>query len=82
VRLREVFGQTKVTIVSQRFHNERALYIAGREGITAIAYNARDVNASDGFKTMVRERLARVKVFVDYLTGQQPTYLGPKVDIP
>jgi len=63
VRLRDVFGQTKATVISQRFHNERALYIASKEGITAIAYNAKDVNASAGFKTLLRERLARKSVY-------------------
>ncbi len=82
VRLRDVFGQTAATIISQRFHNERALYIASREGIMAVGYNAKDVNASAGFKTLARERLARVKVFIDYITGIEPKYLGPKVAIP
>ncbi len=82
IRLREIFSQTKVTIISQAFHNERAVYIARREGIDAIAYNARDVSKSFGFKVMMREKLARVKVFVDYLTFQKPTFLGPKVAIP
>ena len=82
VRLRDVFGQTKVTIISQRFHNERALYIAAKEGIMAVAYNAKDVKARAGFKTMFRERLARVKVFVDYITGKEPKFGGPKVAIP
>src|SRR5215204_393236 len=35
VRLKEIFGQDSVTIISQPFHNERALYIASKEGITA-----------------------------------------------
>lgn len=82
VRLREIFGQSKVTIISQQFHNERALYIASKERITAVAYNAKDVATAAGLKTLLRERLARVKVFVDYLTGKQPKYLGPKVVIP
>ncbi|ANE53533.1 SanA/YdcF family protein [Flavisolibacter tropicus] len=82
VRLREIFGQSKVTIISQQFHNERALYIASKEGITAVAYNAKDVTTAAGFKTRLRERLARVKVFVDYLTNKQPKYLGPKIIIP
>jgi SanA protein len=82
IRLRDVFGQNRATIISQPFHNERALYIASREGITAVGFNARDVNAKAGFRTQVRERLARVKVFVDYLTGTDPKFLGPKVIIP
>ena len=28
VRAKEVFGQTRLTIISQRFHNERAIYLA------------------------------------------------------
>jgi SanA protein len=82
VRLREIFDQSKVTIISQAFHNERAVYIAGREGIDAIGFNARDVSKSFGFKVMLREKLARVKVFVDYMTFKSPKFLGPKVPIP
>jgi len=82
IRLREIFGQTEVTIISQAFHNERAVFIAQREGIHAIGYNAKDVGKRFGFKVMLREKLARVKVFVDYLTCQQPKFLGPKVQIP
>lgn len=82
IRLREIFGQHQVTIISQAFHNERAVYIAGREGIDAIAFNAKDVGKRFGLKVMLREKLARVKVFVDYLTFMQPKFLGPKIDIP
>jgi len=82
VRLREIFSQDSVTIISQQFHNERALYIASREGISAVAFNARDVNQKMGFRTQIREKFARVKVFLDYLVGKEPKFLGPKVNIP
>ena len=82
VRLKEIFGQDSVTIISQQFHNERALYMARKEGITAIAFNAKDVSAQYGFVTQMREKLARVKVFVDYLLGKKPKFLGQKVIIP
>ncbi|HEY8894915.1 MAG TPA: ElyC/SanA/YdcF family protein [Niastella sp.] len=82
VRLKEIFGQDSVTIISQQFHNERALYMARKEGITAIAYNAKDVSARYGLVTQLREKFARVKVFVDYLTGKKPKFLGEKVIIP
>jgi SanA protein len=81
VRLKEIFGQDSVTVISQKFHNERALYIAGREQITAIGYNARDVGRASGLKVKFREKLARVKVFVDYLLGEKPKFLGEKVII-
>jgi SanA protein len=82
VRLKEVFGQDSVTIISQPFHNPRALYIAQREGIYAIGFNAMDVSVSQGIRTRVREILARVKVFVDYLFGKKPKYLGKKIILP
>jgi SanA protein len=81
-RLKEIFGQDSVTIISQQFHNERAIYIAGREGISAIGFNAQDVGSKQGFKTQLREKFARVKVFLDYWIGTKPKYLGDKVKIP
>ena len=82
IRLKEIFGQGSCTIISQAFHNERALYIANLEGINAVAFNAQDVSSGFGFWTMLREKLARVKVFVDYLTGRKPRFLGERVLIP
>ena len=82
IRLREIFSQDTVTIISQKFHNERALYIAKREGMSAIGFNAQDVTAAAGLRTQLREKLARVKVFADYLFQTKPKFLGPKVSIP
>jgi SanA protein len=82
IRLKAVFGQDSVTIISQKFHNERAIYIAEKKGIYAIGYNAKDVGARQGLKTQLREKLARVKVFVDDLLGTEPKFLGEPVQIP
>ena len=82
IRLREIFSQDSATVISQQFHNERALYIAAREGIHAVGYNARDVSREAGARVQSREKLARVKVFVDYLLGEEPKFLGEKVQIP
>ncbi len=81
-RLKEIFGQDSVTIISQGFHNERAIYIATKEEVFAIGYNAADVSARQGFKTQMREKFARVKVFIDFLFGVKPKYLGSKIIIP
>ena len=81
-RLKEIFGQDTVTVISQQFHNERALYIAEKEGITAIGFNAAAVGSNMGLRIQLREKLARVKVFMDYWFGTKPKYLGSKVVIP
>ena len=82
VRLNKIFSQDSVTVISQEFHNQRALYIAQKEGITAIGFNARDVSSKAGFRTMVREKFARVKLFADYLFNTDPKFLGPRIIIP
>lgn len=82
IRLKKIFGQSKVTIISQQFHNQRAIYIAQREGIDAIGYNARDVEKNFGFRVQMREKLARVKVFLDLMMGKEPRFLGETITIP
>ena len=81
VRAREVFGQERFTIVSQRWHNERAIHIAQQLGVAAIGYNAPDVGRTQGLRTQLREKLARVKVFFDLAFGVEPHFLGEPVTI-
>jgi SanA protein len=81
VRLKEIFSQDSATIISQQFHNERAIYIAGRENIYVVGFNAKDISVRAGLRTQIRERFARVKVFIDYLFGKKPKFLGNKVSI-
>ena len=81
VRAKEVFGQSEYIVVSQKFHNERAVFIAGKKGIKAVGFNATDVRASYGLITHVREWGARCKVFIDLLFGKKPHFLGEPIDI-
>ena len=81
VRLKEIFSQVTVTIISQEFHNQRAIYLAEHFHIKAIGFNAKDVSGNLGFKVQLREYLARVKVFVDLLFNTQPKFLGEKIEI-
>jgi SanA protein len=82
VRGKEVFGQDKFTIVSQSFHNQRAIYIARRRGIEAIAFNSEDPSGKPSLKFQMRELAARMLVLFDVLTAKQPHFLGEKVIIP
>lgn len=81
IRSKEVFGQESITVISQKFHNERALFIANYKNINAIGFNARDVNIQYGFKTQMRESLARVKMAMDLLFGKDAKFLGEKIEI-
>ena len=82
VRAREVFGQTEITVVSQEFHNRRAIFIARHRGLDAIGFNAADVDARYSFKTRCREQLAKVNTLLDVFPfSRQPKFLGPKVKL-
>jgi SanA protein len=81
VRLKEIFGQKQAIIISQKFHNERAIYIAEKLGIQTFGYNAGEVEKYFGIKTAIREKFARVKVILDFMFGVQPKFLGEKIEI-
>ncbi len=81
VRSKEIFGQQAITIISQQFHNERAIYLAEHFNIKAVGFNAKSVSGKYGFKVKVREYLARVKVFVDIVLRVSPKFLGKKIEI-
>ena len=66
----KVYGLKSFTIISQQFHNERALYQAEHleldlENIQA--YNAKNPKSTRALITYIREYLARVKLFWDIL---------------
>lgn len=68
VRAVNVYGIHQFIVISQRFHNERAIYQAEHldldvSGITG--FNADDVHTSTSFLIYLREYLARVKMFLD-----------------
>jgi SanA protein len=82
VRAKAVFDQESVTIVSQRFHNERAIYLARAFGIDAVGYNAADVPVSSAPRTYLREVLSRQRAWLDAnILRRQPRHLGPHVAI-
>lgn len=81
VRAKEIFGQNKLVIISQKFHNERAVFLAKENGMEAFGFNAADVNKYAGLKTNLREYLAKAKVYWDLLFGVQPKFGGEKIEI-
>lgn len=82
VRAGAIFDQKKFIVVSQRFHNERAVFIARHHGLEAVGFNAHDVSGSVGMKTHLREYLARLNAALDVTVLQtKPKFYGPKVAI-
>ena len=70
VNANKVFGLKSFTIISQEFHNERALYQAEHLGLDVEnlqAYNAKMPKSRRAYLTTIREYFARVKMFWDLL---------------
>ena len=87
IRSSEIFQQDKITIISQKFHNQRAIFIARKNGIDAIAFNAKYAypnnfeNLFTNTWTFMRELLARDLAVIDFLTNKKPTILGTNIEI-
>ena len=79
LRCRDIFGEDHITIISQEFHNQRALYIANHKHVTAVGFNAED--GGSFWDTITREKLARVKMMLDLLLNKQAKYYGEKIEI-
>ncbi len=83
VRARDIFGQTRVTIISNEFHVYRALFLCDRFGLTAIAYGAPDLPWPLSMRTRLREYGARCKAVLDvYVLGTQPRFRGAPIPLP
>lgn len=65
--VKELYEFDNITIISQKYHNERALYQADHIGINAIGYNAAPSPIRrNRIKNNIREYFARVKLFRVY----------------
>ena len=76
VNANKVYGLKSFTIISQKFHNERAIYQAEHLGLDVEniqAYNAKDPKSRRAYLTTIREYFARVKMFMDLITYDDKT---------
>jgi len=76
-----VFDTNDFIIITQRFHCERALYIALHLGIQAQCYAV--PSPKNMLSVRAREVGARLGAMADlYLMKREPRFLGPLVPIP
>jgi len=83
VRAKAIFDLDDYIIVSQRFHLERAIYIAHAKGQKVVGFTAKDFKNTVWAKRMEhRELLARAKAFIDlYILRKEPKFYGSKVEV-
>ena len=73
LRCKNVYGEKNVIIVSQGFHNLRALFFARNNGMNALGYDAQDVSKNESFyRNHTREFFARVLAVFYYVLGISP----------
>ncbi len=73
LRCKNVYKEKNVIIVSQGFHNLRALFFARNNGMNALGFDAQDVTKNESFyRNHAREFLARVQAVIFYLLGISP----------
>ena len=76
INANKVYGLKSFTVISQKFHNERAIYQAEHLGLDVEniqAYNAKDPKSRRAYLTTIREYFARVKMFMDLITYDDKT---------
>ncbi len=80
VRAEAIFDLKDYIIVSQKFHLERALFIAKAKGQKAIGFVAKDIpGTAAAYRMKAREYLARAKAFLDvYILHTAPQFDGKK----
>jgi SanA protein len=80
VRAKQVFGQSEILVVSQDWHNERAIFLGKHHGLDAFGYDA--PGPHEAYFSGVREVFARVQAALDVTILQtKPKFLGEKVTI-
>lgn len=84
VRTSTLFGVKSFTVISQKFHNERAIYLAEHLNLDidkVQAFNAKSPTSKLSLLTYLREYLARIKMFMDIFFKDEIEVLDEKIDL-
>jgi SanA protein len=78
VRAKKVFGQSEILVVSQDWHNERAIFLGKHHEVDAFGYDARGPH--EAYFSGIRETFARVQAVLDVtILQKKPKFLGEPV---
>ncbi|MBE6356728.1 MAG: hypothetical protein E7058_06405 [Lentisphaerae bacterium] len=82
IRAEAIFGQKKFIVISQRFHCERAVFLARCKGLEAYGFAAENVESPLWkYRSLFRESLARPAAILDLITMRDARFGGEKVDM-
>lgn len=83
IRAKKNFGlSNNLAIITQRYHNTRAVAIARANDIDAVGFCAEDVAFRHSIKTEIREVVSRTFAVLEiFMFPHDPRFLGPKETI-
>lgn len=78
VRAQAVFGLQRLTVITQRYHAYRAVFLSKKLNVSAVAFIApASADGAYGVRNPPREVLARCKAVLDvFLLSTEPKFLG------
>lgn len=80
-RAKDIFQVTRMVVVTQDYHLNRAVYIGNRLGIDTFGIPARQIRYGGQRLRDLREVLARNKDFIICMLRPSPTYLGEVIPV-
>ena len=81
LRARDLYGQSRMVIVSQDFHVRRAIWLARKHGIEAFGLDAQGISPFDHLDTWMRQFPSALKAVLDVWTGAVARYRGKPVRV-
>lgn len=81
LRAKSIFGQTRLIIVTQRFHASRAVFLAREDGIEAWSLEARDVANPYSIFTTLRRYPSALRAYYDVWFDTPPRHAGRPIRI-
>ena len=80
-RAKHIFKIKRATLISQKYHLNRAIYIGQQLGIKSVGYSANKGEYSGYAHVTFREYISIFKSFFDVLRNREPHFLGNAIDI-
>ena len=80
-RAKHIFKIKRATLISQKYHLSRAIYIGQNIGIKSVGYSANKGDYKGYGYVTFREYISVFKSFIDVLRNREPHFLGNPIDI-
>lgn len=80
-RAKHIFKIKRATLISQKYHLNRAIYIGNQLGVKSVGYSANQGEYLGYDYVTFREYLSIFKAYFDVLRNREPKFLGGEINI-